>query len=377
MAPGGQYLEYPVLTGVFMQVAAWVTSVVIAIVPPINPPLTFFVINAILLFPFLLVTVISAARYVRARPWDAAMIALAPSIILAGLINWDLIPIALSTAALLLWSRLRPGWAGVLLGLAIAAKFYPVIMLGPWFLLCLRAGRMRDFAKLFVGAAVAWLVVNVPFIVGNAEGWSYFYRFSETRGLDWGSVWYALTLAGLPGVNANVLNVVATGTFVVLCIGIAALILFAPHRPRLVSVLFLVVAAFAMTNKVYSPQFAMWLVPLAVLARPRWRDFLIWQAAEVAYFIAIWWHLAGYGIEDAKGMTPEWYAFFTIVRVLATAWFAGMVVRDILHPADDPVRSDGLPADADDPGGGCLNDAPDVLPWLRNRQPATPVSQTG
>ena len=369
--PGGQYLEYPVLTGLFMQVSAWITSVVIALVPPVSPYLTFFIVNAILLFPFFVLTVVAAARYVRGRPWDAAMIALAPSIILAGLINWDLIPIGLSTAALLLWSRQRPGWAGVLLGLAIAAKFYPVILLGPWFLICLRAGRLRDFGRLFAGAAGVWLVVNVPVMIGNFEGWSYFYRFSQFRGVDWGSVWYAITLAGLPGINSELLNAIATGTFVVLCIGIAILIFKAPRRPRLVSVLFLVIAAFVMTNKVYSPQFAMWLVPLAVLARPRWRDFLIWQSAEVAYFIAIWWHLAAYGLDDAKGMTPEWYAFFTFVRVIVTAWYAGMVVRDIWHPEHDPVRSDRLAADAEDPGGGCLDGASDVVAWTHKGDAAT------
>ena len=30
--------------------------------------------------------------------------------------------------------------------------------------------------------------------------------------------------------------------------------------------LFLIVAAFVITNKVYSPQYSLWLVPLAVLA---------------------------------------------------------------------------------------------------------------
>jgi uncharacterized membrane protein len=161
------------------------------------------------------------------------------------------------------------------------------------------------------------------------------------------------------------LNAVAMGSFLVLCLGIAALILFAPKRPRLIPMLFLVVAAFAVTNKVYSPQFVIWLVPLAALARPKWRDFLIWQAAEISYFIAIWWYLAGYGIEDAKGMTPQWYAFFTFVHVVATLWYAGLIVRDALHPQSDIVRQDGVPADEDDPGGGCLDRAPDVLPWLK------------
>ncbi|MFM7212567.1 MAG: hypothetical protein ACKOYQ_11330, partial [Actinomycetota bacterium] len=69
-------------------------------------------------------------------------------------------------------------------------------------------------------------------------------------------------------------------------------------------------------------------------------------------------------------MTPQWYAFFTFVHVLATAWFAGLLVRDALVPEDDIVRTDGVPADEDDPAGGCLNDAPDVLPWLKKREPA-------
>ena len=366
--PNGEVLEYPVLTGVFMQIAAWLTKALLVIAPNAAPSLTFFVVNVIMLFPFLLMTVVSASRIVKARPWDAAMIALAPTIILAGTINWDLIPIGLVMWSLLLWSRKTAFWAGIILGLAVAAKFYPIVLLGPWFLLCLRAGKLRDFGKLFAGTAIAWFAVNLPFMIGNFHNWAHFYEFSQTRGQDWGSIWYAITLWGLPQIPPAMLNMVATGSFLLLCVGIAALILFAPKRPRLIPMLFLVVAAFAVTNKVYSPQYVMWLVPLAVLARPKWRDFLIWQAAELTYFVAIWWYLAGYGIEGAKGMTPQWYAFFTFVHVLGTAWFAGLIVRDALIPEDDIVRNDGVPADEDDPAGGCLNDAPDVLPWLKKRE---------
>ena len=48
--------------------------------------------------------------------------------------------------------------------------------------------------------------------------------------------------------------------------------------------------------------------------------------------------------------------------------FAGLVVRDALEPDRDIVRTDGIPADADDPGGGCLDCAPDALPWLRDHR---------
>jgi len=102
------------------------------------------------------------------------------------------------------------------------------------------------------------------------------------------------------------------------------------------------------------------LVPLAALARPRWRDFLIWQAGELVHFAATWWFLHQYG-NDNKGLPEGWYVAAILVHVAATAYFAGMIVRDILRPAHDPVRSDGVPEHRDDPGGGVLDGAPDVL----------------
>jgi hypothetical protein len=50
------------------------------------------------------------------------------------------------------------------------------------------------------------------------------------------------------------------------------------------------------------------VLPLAVLARPRWRDVLIWQIGEVVYFVAIWWHLAGI-TAGAQLITDEQYVW--------------------------------------------------------------------
>jgi uncharacterized membrane protein len=112
-------------------------------------------------------------------------------------------------------------------------------------------------------------------------------------------------------------------------------------QPRVGQVLFLVVAAFLLTNKVYSPQYVVWLIPLAVLARPRWRDLLIWQGAEVVYFVSIWLYLAGLDSEEAKGLSQEAYAVAILIHVFATLWLCGMVVRDVIQPRHDPVRNDG------------------------------------
>ena len=361
----GTHLEYPVITGIFMWIAAIVTAPVAGLAG-IDTSTAFFDVNVALLFIAFVVTVIATALTVRRRPWDAAMVALAPTMILGATINWDLIPLALIALTLLAWSRRHPFVAGVVLGLAIAAKFYPVILIGGFLLLSLRSARWRELGLLIVGSATSWLAVNLPFMVANPEGWSWFYRFSQQRGEDFGSLWYGLNLAGVVQVPAESLNTWATGLFLVLCAGIAVLVLSAPQRPRLAAVLFLIVVAFVLTNKVYSPQYSLWLIPLAVLARPRWTSFLIWQAGEVVYFVAIWWYLAGYGIEDAHALQGPEYAVAILIRMLATIYLAALVVQDILVPAYDPVRSDGEPDDADDPGGGVYDGSADRF-TLRHR----------
>lgn len=367
------YLEYPVLTGAFMHVSALLTTAMNSIMDGVDRTEMFFDINVILLFIPLAVTVVATALTVRRRPWDAAMVALAPTMILAATVNWDLLPLAFAGVALLLWSRRHPLAAGLLLGLAVSAKFYPVVFLGAFFLLSLRSGKWKAFALLLGGTAASWLLVNVPVALANFDGWWEFYSFSSRRAVDFGSIWYAATQAGLSGVPADQLNLVATGSFIVLCAGIAWLVLGARRRPRLAQVLFLIVAAFVLTNKVYSPQYSLWLVPLAVMARPRWRDFLIWQIGEVIYFMAIWWFLVGYGIEDTTGLTGQQYAFAILIHVLVTVYFAGMVVQDMLVPSGDPVRTDGFADDEDDPGGGVYDRAPDVFTLRRSSSPAAPA----
>jgi len=364
----GQHLEYPVLTGAFMQVSAQITSLITSIFPTDSRATVFFDVNVVLLFLAFMVTVVATALTVRRRPWDAAMVALAPTMILAATVNWDLLPLAMIGLALLLWSRRHPMAAGLLLGLAIAAKFYPVIFLGGFLLLTLRTAKWRAFGLLIAGVAASWLVVNVPVMLASFDGWSYFYRFSQSRGEDFGSVWFAMTQAGLAGVPADSLNMVATGSFLLLCAGIAWVVLAAPRRPRLAGVLFLIVAAFVLTNKVYSPQYSLWLVPLAVMARPRWRDFLIWQAGEVIYFVAIWWFLVAYGVDDTTGLTGQEYTVAIIIHVVVTLYFAALVLQDMLVPAEDPVRTDGFADDLDDPGGGVFDHAPDVFTLGRARR---------
>ena len=246
------------------------------------------------------------------------MVALAPVVALAGFVNWDLLAIALTSASLAAWSRRHPAVAGVWLGLAVAAKFYPLVVVGPIVLLCARRGQWRALGAFLAGAVGSWLVVNVPVMVANFEGWARFYSFSRERGMDFGSPWYALTLMGMdiPGAAINSLARDRSSWPV---LGSPGWSCGRRNRPGWPSLAFLTVGAFVLTNKVYSPQYVLWVLPLAVLARPRWRDLLIWQAAESAYFVGIWWFLVGYGTQD-KGLHEGWYVAATAAHWLATAW---------------------------------------------------------
>ena len=119
------------------------------------------------------------------------------------------------------------------------------------------------------------------------------YRFVElnrTRPADWDSLWFVLQeLRGTPldgpGQTPSLLNLAVAGTLLAVLAGVVVLALKAPRRPRLAQLAFLVVVAFLVTNKVWSPQFSLWLVPLLALARPRWRSFLVWQATEAVLLL--------------------------------------------------------------------------------------------
>ena len=74
------------------------------------------------------------------------MVGLSPLLFVHAFTNWDLLAVALATLGMWAWARRRPVLAGVLLGLGVAAKLYPVLILGALFLLCLRAGRLRHLA---------------------------------------------------------------------------------------------------------------------------------------------------------------------------------------------------------------------------------------
>lgn len=114
--------EYPVLMSV-------VTSVTAALISAgeFDRALAFFDLNFLLVVGLWIMVVVVTARIAGRRPWDAEMMALAPGMILAATINWDMWAVAFL--------------AGARIGLDTAKKVFPRFSIGAMIVLSIRSGR--------------------------------------------------------------------------------------------------------------------------------------------------------------------------------------------------------------------------------------------
>ena len=386
-----RYMEYPVLTGLYqylsMALAKTYTAVTkLVSVPVIAEVVMFFNIAAFGLALAWLATLWATAGLAGPRRiWDAALVAASPILIFQAFTNFDALATAFAAGAMLAWARRRPYLAGALIGLGVAAKLYPLLLLGPLAVLGLRTGRLREVGRTAGAALLTWLLVNLPIMVLYPRGWSEFFRLNTRRGDDMDSIYNVVkSFTGWRGFDPElgfwepptVLNTVTAVLFGSCCIAIGYIALTAPRRPRVAQLAFLAVAAFLLTNKVWSPQFSLWLVPLAVLALPHRRILLAWMTIDALVWIPRMLYLYG---EQNRGLPEQPFTVVVLLRDIAVIGLCALVIRQIYRPGEDLVRARGTD---DDPAGGVFDGAPDAPPrwlpdWLRPRASRVRVEQVG
>ena len=391
--PAVRYMEYPVLTGVYqyasMAVAKTYTALTkIVPVPVIAEVVVFFDVAAFGLALAWLATVWATAGLAGRRIWDAALVAASPLVIFQIFTNFDALATAFAMGGLLAWARRRPVVAGVLIGLGAAAKLYPLLFLGPLLVLGIRTGRLGAVARTVATTAATWLLVNLPVLLLFPRGWSEFFRLNTRRGEDMDSLYNVVkSFTGWRGFDPAlgfweppvILNAVVVTLFVVCCAAIAYMAFTAPQRPRVAQLTFLVVAAFLLTSKVWSPQFSLWLVPLAVLALPHRRILLAWMTIDALVWVPRMYFLYA---NPNRSLPEQWFTTTVLVRDIAVVALCALVVRQIYRPDEDLVRWRGR---VDDPVGGVYDHAPDAaagwLPdWLRSmprRRSEPPAHSSG
>ena len=324
-------LEYPVLTGV-------VTYLTGLLIDDPNGYRAYFDVNA-----FLIVLLLFASVFIlwRLAPKYTPLFPIAPAVFGSLFINWDIWAVLFALLAIYFFQN-RPNLSALILGIAISIKFYPGIILFAISLLLWSQAKRLALIKYLAITFISWLVINLPVAINNFDGWLRFFKLNLDRDSDLGSIWYAANLLGFYGGNINNLTIIAF----LIALGAIAVFFFAtaPSRSDLANlstVAFLTLAAFVTISKVYSPQYILWLTPLAVLALSRDSQrfaFWLWQAGEALYHFAIWQYLASYS--GAKfGLSEDLYALAILVRIAGLAYFSGALIKAALAERSQSLRN--------------------------------------
>jgi hypothetical protein len=224
----------------------------------------------------------------------AALFALSPLVVGPISLNtYDLWPAALTAGALAALLRRRHLLGFGLLGLAVTAKLYPLVIVPPALVyVWAAAGRRRALECTAVLVGVALLVV-LPFAVIAPGGlWDSFHA-QAARGLQIESLGGAFLLAAhrlglydatvVEGATGAVSRDLAGSLPDALAKALSALQLVSvalvwlvfvrrpPSRERLVLAAAATVAAFLVFNRFISPQYLVWLIPLVLVVPGRGR----------------------------------------------------------------------------------------------------------
>jgi uncharacterized membrane protein len=315
-------IEYPVLTGVFM----WVTAL------PADNSGQYLAMSAFFLLP---IALLIAWQLVALVGWRALVYAAAPALLFYSVYNWDLLAVAWVLGAVLAWRRGRYDWAAVFLGLGAATKIYPGFFLLPLLIERLVAGDRRGALKVAAIGAGAWLAVNVPFMLANVEGWWATYAFQTGRvpDLSTNSIYFwGFSEWSIEAVDAFSGTVIAVSWLGALVLGFAL-----RHRHGgypWIQVSAAMLFSFLAFNKVYSPQYALWVLPFLALIAVRWGWWVAYWCIDAILFIGLfrWYYDANSALAYQAASFGGWSKTMLLMAAAVAVLFAPLAVRGMTPP---------------------------------------------
>ena len=203
-----------------------------------------------------------------------AVFAVSPLLVGSIYLNaYDLWPAFLLALSLALALRRKCVWALAVLGLAVAAKVYPIAVLPLLLLYVDREARRRGLIA-FVSILA---ITHLPFAALGPGGLKESYWLQAKRGLELNSLGSSILLAlghrrleNQPPGSLNVVGgpadaVATVSTLLVLAAIVVATVLYARGRLPFLTACAAAVAGFVAFDKVFSAQYVEWLAPLAPL----------------------------------------------------------------------------------------------------------------
>ena len=193
-----------------------------------------------------------------ASPWIWAA---SPALLVYAGLNWDLFGILPLALGVWLWALGRDRWAAAVLGVAVWTKFFPLLVLGVLLLVTLRRSLRAALELLAIFCGVS-LALNLPFALWSLDNWLEFFRYNRVREIE-PSLY--LLLGRDPRGFAPAANAISAAVTLTAAAAIAALELRTRRIDAMKAACALVCVFFA-ANKVYSPQYWLWVIALLALA---------------------------------------------------------------------------------------------------------------
>jgi uncharacterized membrane protein len=276
-------LEYPVLTGSYIWLASFVNGTV----------WSYLLVSWFgLMICGAFIAYMLAGR-AESDPW---VFALAPSLALYVVLNWDLLSLAATVAALVLFERRKDVAAGGALVVAVWTKLFPVLLVPlmvaqRWF-----EGDRRGALRLGGIVGAGSIIVNLPVFLAAPDGWAHVFRFNRDRPREL-NIWNAFDPIETATVNRWSAVLLVAGLLVaVVCVAAWS------KRARPVAPVFLALLAWAFfLSKVYSPQYSLWIVVLLAYVGVSRALSISFIAVDVVYFIASFVVLYLIGNQELSG----------------------------------------------------------------------------
>ena len=341
------FLEYPVLTGLFMYVAARLSST----------GDEFMMWNAILLSVVALATTI-ALFLASGDKRPVAYWAAAPPIILYAFHNWDLLAVLCGTLGIFFYARAQFWQSGLACALGASAKLYPVFFL-PMLGLAILARERRlgpDAWRFGLGAVGGLVAVNGPFMLINYELWKMTYTFHAQRTPNFETTWAVIAHYGQRWRQPWMTDVATKefvdvfGVLILLAILTALGVLVVLRRLPPIQAAFGAMLAFMLLNKIYSVQYTLWVMPFFVLLRLPIQKFATLIIGDTLAYVAVFTFFLHW--ED--GRFDEFYNYVAIgvvIRTFALAWLlVGVFGTARRRPAETPLVPTLDPPAAREPG---------------------------
>ena len=274
-------VEYPALTGLIM----WLLSFLVS--PSQTAVFDYYRITAA--FQIVLLAISAYLIFKLAGKKYGFYFILAPAVLYSLNRNWDIWAIAAMLLAIYLFEKKRFQLSAILLAVSIATKFFPIVLMLPIMIIFLRNKQIKLFIRYALTTAIAWAVINLPFVLINYEGWAYFYKFSAERGLGSASFFEIINII-LPSITFSSIHFYILNTLAL--VAVTTYFVRLKSVPTLAATSFFVMFGFILFNKQYSMQYVIWLSALAVLTfsylKREHKELLIyvyilWQSLELAF----------------------------------------------------------------------------------------------